>query len=166
MKFRRPARIAILLALLAFALMGGFFYAYSVSVMPGLDRIEPVAAIRAMQGINAAVRNPVFFVTYFLTPVFAAGLAIALWAGGERAAAVWLALAAAVYGAGVLGPTGSINVPMNEALALVTAEQMRGNEAAIWTAYSDRWTLWNNVRGGLCLAAAGLAGVGLARLGR
>ena len=33
------------LALLASALMAGFFYTYSVSVMPGLDASEPGAAI-------------------------------------------------------------------------------------------------------------------------
>ena len=54
-----------------FALMTGFFYAFSVAVMPGLDAIDARHSIPAMQSINLLVRNPVFFITFFVTPVAA-----------------------------------------------------------------------------------------------
>jgi uncharacterized membrane protein len=43
----------IMAGLLASALSAGFFYTYSISVMPGLAAADPSSAIRAMQGINA-----------------------------------------------------------------------------------------------------------------
>ena len=55
----------LLLGLLASALMAGFFYAYSVSVMRGLDATEPLAAALAMRNINALIRTPVFFFGFF-----------------------------------------------------------------------------------------------------
>ena len=51
---------AVLLCLLL-GLMAGFFYAFSFTVMPGLDLLTGAAAMDAMRGINVAVRNPVFF---------------------------------------------------------------------------------------------------------
>ncbi|MEL6921440.1 MAG: anthrone oxygenase family protein [Pseudomonadota bacterium] len=127
-----------------FGLIAGFFYAFSVCVMPGLNRIQPTAAIAAMQAINEAVRNPVFFVTFFLTPVFALASAIAAYQGGQAKAALVMAIAAAAYFTLALLLTARINVPMNEGLAVVDATPE--NAQMIWDDYSNRWTLWNTAR--------------------
>lgn len=88
------ARLALAATIVALALAGaiaGFFYAYSVSVMWGLDAAEPAAAIRAMQGINERVRNAAFAPAFFGTPVVAL-VAAALWfAAGRREPALLLA---------------------------------------------------------------------------
>ena len=51
--------------------MAGFFYAFSVLVMPGLERKEssPPAAMAAMQGINNAVQNPLFALFFMGAPL-------------------------------------------------------------------------------------------------
>ncbi len=134
---------------LLLALMAGFFYSFSVTVMPGLDRAEPDVAIIAMQQINAAVRNPVFFVTFFLTPVLAGVSAILAWHSGLRWPSLWFGLAAMIYLCFALVPTVMINVPMNEALALVAGPQPGQDPVArqaLWTAYSGDWTFWNTGR--------------------
>ncbi|MGH1358934.1 MAG: DUF1772 domain-containing protein [Burkholderiaceae bacterium] len=123
------------------ALMAGFFYAFSVSVMPGLDLTEPTVAIPAMQKINEAVRNPVFFGTFFLTPVIAILAALVAWFGGLRSASFWFAMAAVLYCLLGFLPTVVVNVPMNEALALVADPA-----PALWAAYSSEWTQWNTIR--------------------
>lgn len=131
------------------ALMAGFFYSFSVTVMPGLDRAAPDVAIIAMQQINAAVRNPVFFVTFFLTPVFAGASAVLAWRSGLRGRSLWFALAAVIYLGFALIPTVLINVPMNEALALVAGPQPGQDPVArqaLWAAYSADWTFWNTGR--------------------
>ena len=134
-----------------FGLMAGFFYAFSVCVMGGLDRAGPATAISAMQAINEAVRNPVFFVTFFLTPVVAIGAAAVTWMSGRRRAALLMGAAAAIYAGGALALTAAINVPMNEALSMVDP-QAAGN-ARIWSDYSADWTFWNTVRTGLSTVA-------------
>ncbi|MEO1746623.1 MAG: anthrone oxygenase family protein [Pseudomonadota bacterium] len=127
-----------------FGLIAGFFYAFSVCVMPGLNRIDPTAAITAMQAINEAVRNPVFFVTFFLTPVCAIAAAIVAYNAGDLRPALIMVSAAAVYFALALILTASINVPMNEALA--TVDPNAADAAQIWADYTGRWTFWNTVR--------------------
>jgi uncharacterized membrane protein len=57
--------LPLMLALLASALMAGFFYAYSVSVMPGLAAGDALSAVRAMRSINAVIRTPVFAAAFF-----------------------------------------------------------------------------------------------------
>ncbi|EFG2885686.1 hypothetical protein BO068_004877, partial [Escherichia coli] len=69
---QRHSGAALAFAALALILCGaiaGFFYAYSSSVMRGLDATDPRAAIAAMQGINATVRNAFFAPAFFGTPV-------------------------------------------------------------------------------------------------
>jgi hypothetical protein len=49
------------LAALGSALIGGLFFAFSAFVMRALGRLPPAGGIAAMQSINVAVLNPVFF---------------------------------------------------------------------------------------------------------
>lgn len=141
--------------------IAGFFYAFSVTVMPGLDLATPAAAIEAMQAINVAVRNPVFFVTFFLTPVVCAVAAVALWLSGARAAAALLLAAAAIYLAGAFLPTAQINVPMNRALEALAVPSDAQEGAEIWRAYSGRWTWWNTARTAASVVSLTCVGLGL-----
>jgi len=43
------------------SLIAGLFYAYSCSVNPGLRRLADKEYLTAMQSINKAILNPVFF---------------------------------------------------------------------------------------------------------
>jgi uncharacterized membrane protein len=137
---RLAAGVLLALAALASALAAGFFYTWSIAVMPGLDGAAPEVAIGAMQAINAAIRTPEFAFAFFgalLLPL----LAGALLRGRARLLA-WTS--AAVYGAGVIAVTFAVNMPLNEALATVTPAP--GTGAAVWRGYADPWTAWNHVR--------------------
>lgn len=138
------ARIAPMAPILMLGLMAGFFYAFSVCVMAGLDAVAPEKAISAMQAINAAVRNPVFFITFFLTPVFAVGASVLAFTGGDTRLGFFMTAAAGIYVLAAIVPTALVNVPMNEALAAI--DPAREDAATIWTDYSARWTFWNTVR--------------------
>jgi uncharacterized membrane protein len=134
------------LGLLASALAAGFFYTYSVSVMPELTAAgDPLAAVRAMQGINAVIRTPVFAFAFFGALAFPL-LAAATAAVARLRATAMLALAGALaYGLGVFVVTFAVNVPMNDALAAVrptTAEQA----GEVWRGYAGLWTVWNHCR--------------------
>jgi uncharacterized membrane protein len=47
------------------ALVTGLYFGYSVSVNWGLHRLNNSEYVKAMQSINAAVQNPIFFISFF-----------------------------------------------------------------------------------------------------
>lgn len=165
-------RVLALAALLLIAAIFGFFYAWVCSTMWGLDRLEPQIAIAAMQAMNASVRNPVFFPAFFLTPLVLLASAAMLHHRHRRGSALWFALAAVIYLVGGFGVTIVVNVPMNEALALIDVASLQqsgdpSDEAAdIWRGYSVRWQFWNQVRASACGLAVILTGTGLIKLGQ
>ena len=158
----RPLAI---LALLHAGAIFGFFYAWVCSTMWGLDATDPDVAIFAMQAMNASVRNPVFALGFFGTPVVLAAAALTAWRAEERRGALLFASAGLLYVLGAMVPTVTINVPLNEALAtLKTPLGAAARES--WQAYSSPWQFWNAIR---AIAAGGallLAGCSVMRMGR
>lgn len=152
---------ARMFAVVLFALMAGFFYAFSVAIMAGLDRVAAATAIEAMNGINATVRNPVFFVTFFGPPFAALAAATLAMMQGDRPAGWTLGAAALLYMMGVIAPTAAVNVPMNEALALNAPADTATQVETIWSDYSVRWTRWNTMRGLVCTGCLVLAALSL-----
>ena len=140
----RLLRLACLvLSVLAAALIAGFFYAYHCSVMPGLAATDAVSAIKAMQGINAVVRNTVFAFSFFGTLAFG-GLASLLLIGAGGWPLALALLGTAAYGLGAFMVTLLYSLPLNEALATVVPTTE--NAAAIWLAYLEPWMFWNALR--------------------
>ncbi|TMR99876.1 DUF1772 domain-containing protein [Nonomuraea basaltis] len=144
----------LVLPLVALALHGaltGLFYTFSMSVMPGLNAIEPAQAEAAMRSVNQKILNPWLYIPFLGAPLaaLAAGLVT------DAPAALWFFAAAAVNFIGSFLVTVAINVPMNNALNAGTMS---------WKNYSPRWTAWNTLRAvastaGLVLVGAGLAGL-------
>lgn len=135
----------------------GFFYAWICSTMWGLDAADPRVAIEAMQAMNASVRNAVFAPAFFATP-FVMLITAAVVRGR---AGVFFAAGGAIYLLGGLILTMSVNVPMNEALALVEVPEDVDAARTIWAEYSPRWQVFNIARTiasgvALMLASAGL----------
>ncbi len=161
-------RLLLPTAIIAVLLTGvifGFFYAWVCSTMWGLDNADPKVAIAAMQAMNASVRNQVFALTFFLTPAalwLVAGMSFNI----ERKNSAYLFGAAGViYLLFGLVLTISINVPMNNAFALVSIPESSGEAEILWNAYSQKWQLWNVVRTVFSGVALVLASMGLYRLG-
>ena len=146
------------LSLLFSGAMFGFFFAWVCSTMWGLDAADPNVAIAAMQAMNASVRNWVFAPVFFGTPVLLIVTALAALMLRERRAAIGFASAGLLYVLGVMLPTMTVNVPLNEALALVETPLGPAEAGEAWRAYSGPWQDWNAVRAvaaGLVLALAG-----------
>ena len=163
-----PRAFAVL-AILSSGAMFGFFYAWVCSTVWGLDAADPNVAISAMQAMNASVRNPVFALGYFGTPIaLAAAAALFAWKGEGRPAAILFGSGALLYVLGVMAPTSVVNVPLNETLAAVEVPLAIARADEVWQSYSAPWQLWNTVRAMaagavLLLAVAGI--LGLARTG-
>nr|WP_145721075.1 anthrone oxygenase family protein [Mesorhizobium tianshanense] len=152
-----------LFAFLSMMLSGaifGFFYAWVCSTMWGLDAADPAVAIQAMQAMNASVRNAVFAPAFFGTPVVLLVTAALAYASRLRKAAMAFAAAGLIYLLGGLILTMTVNVPVNEALAAISAPESTAEAQRIWEDYSRPWQIWNTVRtcfSGVTLALTGFA---------
>jgi uncharacterized membrane protein len=151
-----PLATLYLVTALATALMAGFFWSFSVLVMDGLRLLPPLEGMRAMQAINAAVRNVPFGLGFFGTPILCALVLLALvLPGGRGIGGVAAALGAALYLALAFVVTFARNIPLNEALAAATSAEQ-------WPAFLGPWVFWNHVRTVGSLAAACLLALGYA----
>jgi uncharacterized membrane protein len=149
-----------MLSLLSIGAIFGFFYAWVCSTMWGLDATDPRVAIKAMQAMNASVRNPVFFPAFFLTPVILGLTAFIAARQNCRRSAALFAASAVVYFTGALLVTALVNVPMNDALAQGVVPTDETLAAETWHGYSAPWQFWNTLRtlvSGLALLLTGLA---------
>ena len=150
----------VLVTLLFTGAMFGFFFAWVSSTMWGLDQADPAVAIRAMQAMNASVRNSVFGTVFFGTPVVLALALLLLVFDRQKKPSLWLGAGLGLYLSGVLAVTVAINVPLNEGLAATRPSDDPSGNAAIWIAYSAPWQQANLVRtlaGGLALLCCAIA---------
>jgi uncharacterized membrane protein len=136
------------------ALVAGLLYAYSCSVTPGLERLPNATYLAAMQSINRAILNPVFFAGFM-----GAALLLPLSTYSHYAQPVsqrfWLLLgASAVYLIGVMGVTLAGNVPLNEALDAVDLRSAStADMAAHRAAFEIPWNRFHAVRTGASILA-------------
>jgi uncharacterized membrane protein len=138
-------------SILAFALLGGVFLAFSDFLMRALRKTDGACGPLVMQSINREVFRYVFI------PMFLGMVGVSLVFG---VAAYWslarpwpFMIAAVVYIVGAFGVTLSLNVPMNNALAAVDPESDAGR--AFWSEkYLPHWTFWNTVRAIACVLAS------------
>ncbi|MEV7397259.1 anthrone oxygenase family protein [Aeromicrobium sp. NPDC092404] len=125
-------------------LSAGLFATFSYVVMPGLRRAPDAAFVDTMRGINVAILNPVFALTYggsFLVTV------VALVLGWDEASRPWVVAGLALHAVGAYVITFAVNVPMNDALEAGTDDA-----ATLRTAFEGRWTRWNHARSVLITA--------------
>jgi uncharacterized membrane protein len=148
----RALFVVTFLSALGSGLIGGLFFAFSVFVMTALGRISPAAGISAMQSINVAVLNPVFFSAFFGTAVLAALAIVAGLIGWSEPGAGYLLAGGLLYLVGTIVVTMVCNVPLNDKLARVEPESDEG--ALLWQSYLSDWTAWNHVRTIASLAAS------------
>jgi len=154
-----------ILSLLLTAALFGFFYAWVCSTMWGLDAADPRIALPAMQAMNASVRNAVFAPAFFGTPAILTLTTVMLLLSAQRPAAVWFGAAAMLVITLSFILTMAVNVPMNEALALLDVPQDRTAAQKIWNAYSPDWQFWNQIRTAASGSAVLCVGIGLTKLG-
>jgi uncharacterized membrane protein len=145
--------IALVVAATFSALMAGLFFAYSVSVSPGLGKLSSIEYLKAMQSINRAILNPVFFLCFMGTLVMLP-LAAILHFQPHKTVFMLLLGAAACYVIGVFGVTMSVNVPLNNMVDKAELSHISVDELeALRDQFEVRWNFWNNVRSWASLLA-------------
>ena len=80
-------------AALLLGLLAGLFYAYSVSVMPGLGNADGGMLVDGMQQINEAVVNPVCCLSFMGAPILIVVALVLEYRSGSRQVVRWLVAA-------------------------------------------------------------------------
>ncbi len=149
----------MLLTAIGSALSAGIFYAFSTFVMKALAQQPAAQGIATMQSINITVINPLFMVVFLGTGVAGIFITIVLLLQGKQPGTIYWLMGSLLYLIGTIGVTIAGNIPLNDALAIVTPNSAEG--ATLWARYLTDWTFWNHVRTIAAILAAALFTISL-----
>jgi uncharacterized membrane protein len=152
--------LLIIPALLGSALMAGLFFIFSNTVMTSLSKLPEAEGIRAMQAINRDILNPLFLGSFLGTAVLSLVIGILALTGWGPLASHWFLSAACLYLFGTFFYTMARNVPLNEKLEHVSADEA----AEFWQVYLKRWTRYNHNRTVASILAVIFYAIGLTHL--
>jgi uncharacterized membrane protein len=141
-------KIVLFLTVLLTALITGFFYAYSCSVNAGLKRLADEGYPRAMQSINKAVLNPLFFISFFGT-LITLPLSTWMWYSSEGVSSDFhlLLIATILYIFGVFLITGMGNVPLNRSLEKFDLDTASAQQIKLMrSAFETPWNRFHTIR--------------------
>ncbi|RSS71769.1 DUF1772 domain-containing protein [Streptomyces sp. WAC06614] len=142
----------MVLATVLIGLMAGLFFAYDISVMPGLADADPRTYVTAMQNFNAEIDgNGLFGMAFILALVAAGASAVIEFRKGRRAVALFVGAAAVAYLV-VLMITFTVNIPLNNELKDV-GDAAKLTDFSIVDKFKSTWVSTNIVRTLLCTAA-------------
>jgi uncharacterized membrane protein len=139
--------IMLLLAILTTGLTAGLFYGWTVSVIPGIEKVSNDNYLRSMQSINREILNPAFFAIFMGSLIL---LPLSTWLqyrlGVNRK--FWLILSATmIYLIGTIGVTMFGNVPLNNILEATNIQALGTEEMKLLRQqYEGPWNRLNRVR--------------------
>jgi uncharacterized membrane protein len=138
--------LTLALATLTTGLVAGVFYAWSVTVIPGLADLPDASYVASMNAMTERIANPLFFAS-FLGAVPFLVLALVVHLRRPRSGRIWLiALACVLYIVGGFLMTMIMSAPMAYQLTSVDPEAPARVLAEARDAYEGPWNFWNGVR--------------------
>jgi uncharacterized membrane protein len=161
----RNAGIVLAAATVAIGLIAGLYFGWAVSVMPGLAGLDDRAFVDAMQELDDAIRNPLFFATFLAALVLPAVAIYQQRRLGARQATTWIVAALILYGLGAL-TTMAFNEPLNTDLVDAGEPSLIADPAGVRDDFEDPWVAWHIVRTVLSTAALGSLAYALLLHGR
>ncbi len=128
------------------SLVAGFLFAFVIVAMPGIGRLDDRSFVRAFQAMDGVIQDnqPIFMTVWVgsaITLIISAAIGITQLDGLNLAI---LIAATVVYLLGVQLPTARINIPLNNSIQALNAEQM--NDQEISTARNEFENRWNVIR--------------------
>jgi len=139
--------IILFITILFSGMVAGLLYSYSCSVNPGLKALSSKEYLSAMQSINRAIQNPVFFVTFMGLLIL---LPLCCWLAYKHQINIsfpFLATATLIYFIGVIGVTAAGNIPLNnqlESFNINTASD--ADMLSMRTQFEIAWVRWHSIR--------------------
>ncbi|MEV0490796.1 anthrone oxygenase family protein [Streptomyces atratus] len=162
----RVAGPLLVASVLCTGLMAGLFFAYDISVMPGLAELDDRTYAAAMQRFNAVIDGSALFGMVFLATLgLTVASAIVAFRKKRHAVAVPLVVAAVCYLA-VLVITVAVNLPLNAELAALGNTATAKDLPAVIEDFKSVWVPVNAVRTVLCVLSLGALCSALLRYGR
>lgn len=141
------SNVILILTAIGTALMAGLFYSYCCSVVIGLRMLPDPEYIAAMQAINRAIQNPIFFICFIGTPLL---LPLSTYLNYSHPVPLkfWLLFAATIlYLFGVLGITAFGNIPLNNTLEKFNLLNASKESIGIQRInFETRWNMLNIIR--------------------
>ncbi|MGW2639298.1 anthrone oxygenase family protein [Streptomyces sp. NPDC001348] len=146
-------------------LLAGLFFAYDLSVMPGLSRLDDAAYLTAMRNFNDEIDNSGPFALVFMGAlVVTVWAAVAAYRRERGAAALWAAAAGVLYLA-VLVITVTVNLPLNNELAGL-GDPAKAADHSLVARFKGVWSTANVIRTVLTTGAVACLAQALRRHGR
>ncbi|NOT67061.1 MAG: DUF1772 domain-containing protein [Methylophilaceae bacterium] len=142
----------VFIAAIGSGLVAGIFFSFSNFVISALNRLQPRQSIAAMQAINVAVLNPLFFSVFFGTGAVCLLVIMLSLLSWSPPSAIFLIIGSLLYLVGTVLVTMRRNVPLNKVLANLSIGSTEDVEH--WDNYYIKWTYWNHVRTVAALMAA------------
>ncbi|MDY6981067.1 MAG: anthrone oxygenase family protein [Pseudomonadota bacterium] len=141
--------ITLIVAAFLCSLVAGFLFAFAVVIMPGINKLDDRAFIRAFQVMDGIIqKNQPLFILVWAGSVVVLIVSSALGIGQlDNIGNGLIIISALIYIIGVQLPTGIINIPLNKMLQSVDVDAMdaAGHKAAR-ESFEPRWNRWNNIR--------------------
>ena len=135
-------------------LMGGVFFLYSNTIMPGLGKTDDRTFVAAFQAIDTRIINPVFMLVFFGGLVLSGAAAVLHLNEESRSGLPWLVTALVLY-AVVFALTLAINVPLNDYIKAAGDPDQIDVTQVRRTFNERRWVRSNHIRTLLTLIAFG-----------
>ena len=149
----------VLFAAIGSALSAGIFFAFSTFVMQALAQQPSAPGMATMQSINITVINPWFMAAFFGPAAASLWLLVSALRQWQRSESIYWLAGSLLYLVGTIGVTIAGNIPLNDALAVVSPNSSEG--AILWAKYLTDWTIWNHIRTAAALLAAVLFAISL-----
>ncbi|MEO9893203.1 anthrone oxygenase family protein [Aurantibacter sp.] len=137
--------IIFFITVLLTGLSAGLFFAWSISVIVGTQKLGTNTYLETMQSINREILNPIFFTVFFGSLIVLTINAINHY---DSKLLFWLVLAAAIiYSIGTFGVTVFGNVPLNNELKALELSNLSLTELNNFRDYYESlWNHYHNIR--------------------
>ena len=136
--------LALVIASLGAGLMAGVYIAFSTFIMRAFDQLGAAPAADAMNAINEVILRSWFMTLFFGSTLLYAALTGFAVFDTDLVGRWWLFSAGLIYVVGMFLCTAVFNVPLNNRLAAVGADD--SVKAETWKHYFVYWTRWNHLR--------------------
>lgn len=134
------SQVVLVLATITSGLIAGLFFAFSCSVMLGLDGVEDGVFVDVMRRINRRIQNGLFGLV-FMGALLSSAAVIVIDLTDADGANLRALVGAALFLASLV-ITFAVNIPLNNRLD--AADQ--ADVAQARKAFERPWVLWNHVR--------------------
>jgi uncharacterized membrane protein len=140
-------KMLLFLTILLSGLVAGLLFAYSCSVNQGLHSLGDREYIQAMQGINSAIQNPVFFVSFMGLLVLYPLCSYQTYRQNGGLSLYLIIGAMLIYFVAVFGSTALFNVPLNNRLAQFNTRTASLEQIALMRqAFEKPWNFYHSIR--------------------